>query len=178
MIEIINKFDISILNFIRNNFSNEFMDKLMVVITALGDRGLIWIIIAIILLAIKKYRKIGIILLTSLLLTSLLGEGIVKNIIQRPRAFITYPDISILIKPPTSFSFPSGHTASSFAAAVVLGHYFKNWSFIFYFLAILIAFSRLYLFVHYPSDIIVGIILGVTCGLLTMKLLDKKIKLS
>lgn len=173
MLEIINKLDINILHFIRNNFSNVFMDKLMILVTSLGDKGLIWIAIALILLAIKKYRKVGVILLIALLITSLFGEGIVKNIIQRPRAFITYPDISILINPPTSFSFPSGHTASSFAAAVVLGYYFKNWRFLFYFFATLIAFSRLYLFVHYPSDIIVGIILGLTCGLLTIKFIDK-----
>ncbi|MDU5105835.1 MULTISPECIES: phosphatase PAP2 family protein [unclassified Clostridium] len=178
MLEIISNLDINILNFIRDNLSNAVMDKIMVVITSLGDKGLIWIVMALILLAVKKYRKIGIILLISLLMTSLLGEGIVKNIVQRPRAFITYPDISIIINPPTSFSFPSGHTASSFAAAVVLGHYFKKWSFLFYFLATLIAFSRLYLFVHYPSDIIVGIALGTICGLLTIKLLDKTIKLS
>ncbi|MCF0147579.1 MAG: phosphatase PAP2 family protein, partial [Clostridium sp.] len=159
MVEIINNLDISILNFIRNNFSNLFMDKLMVVITSLGDRGLIWIAMALILLAIKKYRKIGIILLIALLITSLIGEGIIKNIVQRPRAFLSYPDIRLLINPPESFSFPSGHTASSFAAAFVLSHYFKKWNFLFYFLAILIAFSRLYLFVHYPSDIIFGIIL-------------------
>lgn len=178
MLEIISNLDINILNFIRDNLSNAVMDKFMVVITSLGDKGLIWIVMALILLAVKKYRKIGIILLIALLMTSLLGEGIVKNIVQRPRAFITYPDISIIINPPTSFSFPSGHTASSFAAAVVLGHYFKKWSFLFYFLATLIAFSRLYLFVHYPSDIIVGIALGTICGLLTIKLLDKTIKLS
>lgn len=178
MLEIISNLDINILNFIRDNLSNPVMDKLMVVITSLGDKGLIWIVMALILLAVKKYRKIGIILLISLLMTSLLGEGIVKNIVQRPRAFITYPDISIIINQPTSFSFPSGHTASSFAAAVVLGHYFKKWSFLFYFLATLIAFSRLYLFVHYPSDIIVGIILGSICSLLTIKLLDENIRLS
>ena len=134
MFELINKLDINILHFIRNNFSNLFMDKLMVIITSLGDKGFIWIVIGLILLTVKKYRKVGFILLIALLITSLLGEGIVKNIIQRPRAFITYPDISIIINPPSSFSFPSGHTASSFAAATVLGYYFKKWNYLFYFL--------------------------------------------
>ena len=178
MLEIISNLDINILNFIRDNLSNPVMDKIMIFITTLGDKGILWIIIGIILLSMKKYRKVGFILLIALLVNALIGEGILKNIVQRPRAFITYPDISIIINPPTSFSFPSGHTASSFAAAVVLGHYFKKWSFLFYFLATLIAFSRLYLFVHYPSDIIVGIALGTICGLLTIKLLDKTIKLS
>ena len=96
----------------------------------------------------------------------------IKNIIQRPRAFTTFPDIEIIIKAPLSYSFPSGHTASSFAAAVVLGYYIKNWKYLFYFFAALVAFSRLYLFVHYPSDIIGGISLGVVCSLMTIKIIE------
>lgn len=172
MLDIINSLDINILNFIRDSFSNPVMDKLMIFITTLGDKGFIWILIGLILLAQKKYRKVGLILLIALLITSLIGEGILKNIVQRPRAFITYPDISIIINRPTSFSFPSGHTASSFAAALVLGYYFKGWRYIFYIFASLIAFSRLYLFVHYPSDIIAGILLGIICGLLTIRLMN------
>lgn len=172
MISLINNIDINILNFIRENFSNPVMDKLMIIITSLGNVGFIWIAIGVILLAQKKYRKVGFILLIALLINSIIGEGIIKNVIQRPRAFITYPDISIIINPPTSFSFPSGHTASSFAAAVVIGYYIKNWRGIAYTFASLIAFSRLYLFVHYPSDILGGILLGVTCALLTIKLLN------
>ncbi|MBE6053866.1 MAG: phosphatase PAP2 family protein [Clostridium sartagoforme] len=172
MLDIINNLDISILNLIREIFSNSIMDKVMTFITRLGDSGFIWILIGFVLLAQKKYRKSGFVLLIALLITSIIGEGILKNIIQRPRAFITYPDISIIIKPPASYSFPSGHTSSSFAAAVVLGYYFKSWKYIFYIFASLIAFSRLYLFVHYPSDIVAGIILGVTCALVTIKLLD------
>lgn len=173
MLEIISNLDINILNFIRDNLSNPVMDKIMIFITTLGDKGIIWIIMGMILLSMKKYRKVGFTLLIALLVNALIGEGILKNIVQRPRAFITYPDISIIINPPSSFSFPSGHTASSFAAATVLGYYFKKWNYLFYFFASLIAFSRLYLFVHYPSDVIVGIILGITCGLLTIKIIDK-----
>ena len=172
MLDIINNLDLNILHFIRDNFSNSIMDEIMIFITKLGDKGFIWILIGLILIAQKKYRKIGFILLIALLITSIIGEGILKNIVQRARAFITYPDIKILITPPTSFSFPSGHTASSFTAAVVLGYYFKSWRFIFYILASLIAFSRVYLFVHYPSDVIAGIILGVISGLLTIKVIN------
>ena len=171
MLEIISNLDINMLNFIRDNLSNPVMDKIMIFITTLGDKGIIWIIIGIILLSMKKYRKVGFTLLIALLVNALIGEGILKNIVQRPRAFITYPDISIIINPPSSFSFPSGHTASSFAAATVLGYYFKGWRYILYIFASLIAFSRLYLFVHYPSDIIFGILLGVICGLITIRLM-------
>ncbi|WP_288221982.1 phosphatase PAP2 family protein [uncultured Clostridium sp.] len=180
MVYFFNNLDIGILYFIRDSFSNPFMDKLMVFITSLGDKGFIWIAIGIILLIQKKYRKVGFILLLALLINAIIGEGIIKNIVQRPRAFITYPNINIIINPPTSFSFPSGHTASSFAAAVVIGYYIKEWKYISYSLATLIAFSRLYLFVHYPSDIIGGILLGIISALLTIRIAKsiniKKIK--
>ncbi|MCR1951383.1 MULTISPECIES: phosphatase PAP2 family protein [unclassified Clostridium] len=177
MWEYINLIDISILRFIRNYFSSPLMDSMMIFITKLGDRGFVWIVIGIILLISKKYRKIGFTMLIALAVTSIIGEGIIKNIIQRPRAFITFPDIEIIIKAPLSYSFPSGHTASSFAAAVVLGYYIKKCRYLFYFFAALVAFSRLYLFVHYPSDIIGGIVLGISCSLATIEVINNiKIK--
>lgn len=164
--------DISILRVIREYFSSPLMDSIMVFITKLGDNGFIWIAIGIILLISKKYRKVGFTMLIALAITSIIGEGIIKNIIQRPRVFTTFPDIEIIIRAPLSYSFPSGHTASSFAAAVVLGHYIKDWKYLIYFFAALIAFSRLYLLVHYPSDIIGGILLGTVCSLITIKIID------
>lgn len=169
---LINNFDIGILNFIRDNLSSPFMDKFMTFITYLGDNGAIWIAIGIILLIQRKYRKIGLVLLLGLLLNAILGEVIIKNIVQRPRVFNTYPDISIIINPPDSYSFPSGHTASSFTAALVIGYYLKKWRYGAYILASLIAFSRLYLFVHYPTDIICGILLGTISALITIKVAE------
>ena len=170
---LINNLDIEILYFIRDNLTNPLMDKIMVFITNLGDKGFIWIMIGIILLAQKKYRKVGIILLSALLLNLILGEVIIKNIVQRPRAFNSYPNINIIINPPDSYSFPSGHTASSFTAAFVIGYYLRNWKYEAYALAVLIAFSRLYLFVHYPTDIIFGILLGTISALITIKFAEK-----
>ena len=169
---LINNFDIGILNFIRDNLSSPFMDKFMTFITYLGDNGAIWIAIGIILLIQRKYRKIGLVLLLGLLLNAILGEVIIKNIVQRPRVFNTYPDINIIIKGPTSFSFPSGHTASSFVAAAILGYYIKDIKYIVYCFAALIAFSRLYLYVHYPTDIIGGILLGTISAIITIKIAE------
>lgn len=166
---LINNLDIGILYFIRENLTNPILDKIMVFITTLGDTGFIWILIGVILLAQKKYRKVGIVLLSGLLLNLILGDVIIKNLVQRPRAFNTYPDINILISPPKSYSFPSGHTSSAFTAAFIIGYYLKNWKYGAYTLASLIAFSRLYLFVHYPTDIICGILLGTISALITIK---------
>ena len=112
-------------------------------------------------------------MLLGLLLNAILGEVIIKNIVQRPRVFNTYPDISIIINPPDSYSFPSGHTASSFTAAMLIGYYLKKWRYGAYILASLIAFSRLYLFVHYPTDIICGILLGTISALITIKFAEE-----
>ncbi len=172
MWDYINFIDLRILEIIRTYFFSSFMDSIMVLITKLGDRGLIWIIISIILLLSKKYKKIGITMIIALLLTSIIGEGLIKNIIQRPRVFNSIDDIKLIIKAPSSYSFPSGHTASSFAAAMVLGYYIKKYKYLFYFSAFLVAFSRLYLWVHYPSDIVGGIVFGIICGFVAIKIIN------
>lgn len=152
--------DSNILFWIQNNLHNKFLDYFMSIITTLGDMGIIWILIAFALLFSKKYRTIGILTLSALLLNLILGEGILKNLIQRPRPFVTLEGLDIIITKPSSYSFPSGHTSSAFAAALMLGYYFKKYRWYLYIFAGLTAFSRIYLLVHYPSDILGGIMLG------------------
>ena len=130
-------------------------------ITSLGNGAIIWIGIALILIITRKYRKAGIIALMALVITSFFGEVIIKNIVHRARPFIGVEGLKLLIIEPTSFSFPSGHTGSSFAVASALAANIKGYGKYFLIPASLIAFSRLYLFVHFPSDIAGGIILGV-----------------
>ena len=85
MMSLIQKFDSSILLYIKDNMHGNIMDKIMVGITALGDNGVIWIIMAIILMISKKYRKIGFMALLALLLSTILGEGILKHVVHRIR---------------------------------------------------------------------------------------------
>lgn len=155
--------DIEILKFIYGT-SNKVIDNIMPIITSLGNGGVVWIIIIALLIINKKYRKIGILAACALALVTVLGEGVIKHIIQRPRPFIEVSNIRLLIPKPSSSSFPSGHTASSFAVAFIVGKKIKKLKLPVYILAAAIAFSRLYLFVHYPTDIIGGIVIGVISG--------------
>lgn len=153
-------FELGILNAIQGMLKTPFMDFLMSKISAIGDAGLIWIFIGIVLLCFKKYRKNGIVLLGSLILGFIIGNLILKNLIARPRPCWIQNDILLLIKNPTDFSFPSGHTLSSFVAAFTLWRTNKVFGYWAVILAGLIAFSRMYLFLHFPTDILFGIALA------------------
>lgn len=168
----ITKIDFSILDFIQNNMKGGIMDFIMKFITHLGDAGAIWIVIALALLCFKKTRKAGIYLSVSLLLTALIGNVILKNIFARTRPFIA-ANHPIIINPPSGFSFPSGHTSSSFAAATAIGLSYKKYTPYAFILAFLIGFSRMYLYVHFPSDVLVGALLGIGVAFLSKNLLNK-----
>lgn len=156
--------DLEILNLIQQYLKCSFLDSFMVFITTLGNNGLVWIVISLFLMIKKEYRKIGLYALLALILVTVLGNGILKNAIGRVRPFVGIEGMELLIKEPRSFSFPSGHTAISFVMASVLVHKIKRMRIPLYILASLIAFSRLYLFVHNPSDIVAGIALGFLCS--------------
>ncbi|GAA0122719.1 MAG: phosphatase PAP2 family protein [Clostridium argentinense] len=161
MLKYIHTVDKTLIDFIHHNLRNPLFDKLMPLITHLGDGGAIWIIISIILLFNKDYSHIGFLCLISLLLSTVLTEGIIKNIVERVRPIIRYPISDPLINIPKSFSFPSGHTSSSFAVATILFILLPQYKIIPIVLALLIGFSRIYLYVHYPSDVFAGILVGI-----------------
>ncbi len=161
------EFDFSVLNWIQDNLKCGFLDFLMPKITFLGDKGLIWLLIAIILLITKKYRKTGIIMLVGMALGVLFGNLIIKNLIARTRPYDIETTIKLIISKPTGYSFPSGHTLASIISATVLSLTSKKFAIFSIPLAIMIAFSRMYLYVHYPSDILGATILGVAIGFFT-----------
>lgn len=151
--------ELGILNFIRDNLSNPMLDEVMKFITYLGSGGFIWIAAAIVMLTRKSTRKTGVKMAVSLLLSLLLCNIILKPLVGRVRPYEA-ANIGIIIGKPSGASFPSGHSSSSFAAAVTM---FKDWhrgGWAAISLAALIAFSRLYLYVHYPSDVLCGAVLG------------------
>lgn len=140
-------------------------DIIMSFITKLGSAGIVWILLTIILLFIPAKRKSGIILAVALCVDLILCNGILKNLFGRIRPCDVNTSIQLLVARPQDFSFPSGHTASCFAAveALYLAGEKKMWKPALL-LSILIAFSRLYLYVHYPTDILGGIIVGLAAG--------------
>ena len=178
-VEIITNIDFSILDFIQENIRNAFLDPVMAVLGYLGEAGAVWIILAIVLLFFRKTRPAGVCMLAAMALGYLIGDIGIKHLVARPRPFLVNTDVDLYINAPTSHSFPSGHSTASFAAVTSLFGMLKEKRWIAYSalgLAILIVFSRLYNYVHYPSDVLCGILLGVICGLV-MALIFKKTKL-
>lgn len=156
----ITQIDFSILDWIQNTLKNPVLDAIMPFITHLGDGGFIWILTALIFTAIPRTRKTGILMVISLAAGAVAYQFILKPVIARPRPFTQNPAAVLLIKPPSDFSFPSGHTACAFSAAAVL-FFRRNRLWIpAVILAASIAFSRLYLYVHFPTDVLAGIIIG------------------
>ena len=156
--------DFTILNFIQEHLMHPVLTVFLTFFTTTGNAGMIWILIGIFLLIPKKTRVIGIGYLLSLAIEHTIICGILKNIVCRPRPFVQNPLINLLISAPSGYSFPSGHSASSFCCATFLTYYNKKYGIPAIFLACLIAFSRLYFYVHFPSDVLTGLFIGVIVG--------------
>ncbi len=168
MLDLIQQIDESILLYLLEHLHTPFLDGFMAFITSLGDSGFVWIAITFILLLNKKTRPCGILLTCALSIEYLLSDCILKPLIERERPFIRFPEVKLLIKSPRSYSFPSGHTMSSFTAATVILYYNRFAGIPAFILAGLIGFSRLYLFCHYPSDVLAGAVLGLLTALVVI----------
>lgn len=167
------EFEIHILDWFQTLHS-PVLDTIMVGITTLGNAGLFWLLLGIILVAIPKTRKSGVIVLVAIIIDAILCNGILKNLFARIRPFDINTTIELLITRPKDFSFPSGHTAVSFAAvaALMFAGEKKLWK-LALILTVLIAVSRLYLYVHYPTDILGGIGVGILAGWLSYIIVTK-----
>lgn len=163
--EAIQSFDFSILNGIQESLRCAFLDAAAVFLSYLTTSGIIWIVLGIILLFFKKTRAAGIVVLAALALGFLTGDVLLKHLVNRPRPFTVNTDVVLLIKPPTTASFPSTHSTLAAAVTTVLLVKKRGLGIIALLLTLCIAFSRLYLYVHYPTDVLCGLLLGVLCGI-------------
>ena len=179
--------DLGILQWINANLhGSEFVNQLFKYITYLGEKGIIWIVLGVVLLCFKKTRKGGVLLLVSIGLGVLLNNFVIKPLVARPRPFAadsTLADFitSIGLKLPTDYSFPSGHTQIAINCAMFMTLYFKGkgaWTWI---PAVLVSLSRIFLCVHYVTDVLAAAAIGAVVALfvatLGKMLLDKLITL-
>lgn len=157
----IQNIDVSIVLWIQNTLRSDSMTTFWSLITCLGNGGAFWIVSAVFLLCFKKTRPVGITALVSLMLCNLATNLILKELFARPRPF-QYTDAVIpLIKNPGDYSFPSGHTSASFSCAFIYYRMLpEKYGIPSILLASMIAFSRIYLGVHYPTDILGGILVA------------------
>lgn len=160
--------DWSILHGLRALTACPLLDFWMPKITALGNSGIIWMLAAVALLCTKKYRKYGLMLLAGLVVAMLAGNLAMKNFFARPRPCWLDESVPLLIARPSDYSFPSGHTMAAAIGATILTAADRHFGWAAIPLAVLIAFSRMYLYVHFPSDILGGAVLGVGIGLLML----------
>ncbi|ACU93975.1 PAP2 superfamily protein [Cryptobacterium curtum DSM 15641] len=158
--------DLAILHMIHTLSVVPLLNSVMVGFTSLGEYGAVWLALAVMLTLTKKYRAWGICLVAAVGLTWVLGDVVLKPLVARPRPFMVDSSIALIITPPSGFSFPSGHSGASFAAATIffLSPARRLAKVAVAILAIIIAFSRLYLFVHNPTDVLAGALLGIVCA--------------
>ena len=141
------------------------LDKFMTSVTKLGNAGIFWIILTVLFLLIPKMRKTGVVMAAALIIDLLLCNVLLKNLVARTRPYDVNTGIQLLVAKLRDYSFPSGHTAASFASvtALYLSGERRIWI-IALVISCLIAVSRLYLYVHYPTDVLGGIIFGCLSG--------------
>ena len=163
-------FDLPILDWIQANLQSAALDTLMPIITMFGDAGIFWIVCSVILMLLPKTRRIGFGMAFALAMGLVVCNMTLKPLVGRIRPYDLQETlgvtINLLIDKQHDFSFPSGHTIASFEACTVMMLGSRKLGIPATLLAILIAFSRLYLYVHYPTDVIASVILGTLFGVI------------
>jgi len=161
----IKNLDIQWFIFVNQSMHNTFFNVVMPLISNSGEDGLIWLIAALILyLSGPKTRRASFLMLVAIFISFVVGEEVLKHIFQRPRPFLSLEGVNLLITPPGSFSFPSGHAANAFAASLVVARKVPRLAWPVLLLTVIMAFSRVYVGVHYPLDILGGALLGALCA--------------
>lgn len=178
--EWITSLDFAVLDFIYEHIRCDFLDPIMWAITRFADSGIGWIILGLIFLIPKKTRFWGAAALFAMVIGLVTGELVLKNIFCRLRpydAYILYHNspmpFVLNAGRETTFSFPSGHTCCSFASAAVYFTGNKKWGTAAIVFAALIGFSRMYNYVHFPTDVFGGMLLGIASGILAVWLFKK-----
>lgn len=167
--------DGNILLFIQEHLRADWLTPVMLVITRLGGLGKIWIAVSLLLLCFKKTRWAGAAGLLGLIFSLAVNNVLLKNLVARIRPYEVVEGLRLIAPRATDFSFPSGHTGSSFAAAVAICCMLKGsgmrWQYFLLVFAALMGYTRLYVGIHYPTDVLAGLVTGVLCGYLAYRVL-------
>lgn len=167
-----NIYEAELLLWVQNHLRTEFLDQLMPYVSMVNNAGILAIITVLALLIWKQYRIVGLTAGASLLSEAVLVNGLIKNIVARERPYIVDERLLMLGSVPVDYSFPSGHTGSAFAVAtVILLCMPRRYGIIAVVLSAFIAYSRVYNAVHYPMDVLGGMVIGIFTGVLASKLI-------
>lgn len=175
----IEQVDFAILDWIQAHLKCGFLDFLMPKVTLFAEHGIFFIAVGVILLIFRSKRRCGITLLSGMAGGYLIANMIIKKVVARPRPFSINTAIELIVSAPKDFSFPSGHTLNAFIAATILMYFDKRLGIPALVIAVLVAFSRMYLYVHYPSDVFAAVIMGIAFGIAAIvisNLISKKWK--
>lgn len=168
MLESITNLDFNVLYWIQENLRTDLLDSICAFLSWAFQLGIPWLILGAVLFCFKKTRVAGVVLVSAVVLTFFFNELAIKNAVNRERPCTIDPTIPLAIEKPSSYSFPSGHTASCFAAAGALLFTYKKIGIPIVAFAVIMGFSRMYLFVHFPTDVIAGAALGLLMAWVTV----------
>ena len=173
VLEFIQNLDLSVVRFIREYIANPVLDFLMPIITLIGEDGILWIAVSLALLCFRKTRKAGFVMALSLIIGLVTVNLTIKPLVGRVRPY-AIDGVNILVNSLGDGSFPSGHTAVCFegALSLILCGY-KKWGYASLCAAFLVAFSRLYLYVHFPTDVLTGAVMGTLAAFLSFFVVNK-----
>ena len=174
LLDIIRSVDYNILLLIADRLRGGVLDPVMTMLSLIGNGGAVWITLAVLLLFFRKTRRAGAAMLLAMLAGFLVGNLWLKELVMRPRPFVTHSDLTALLDPGDPWSFPSGHATAAFAAfgALLFSKGPKPLVIVVGLGALLMALTRLYCYVHYPTDVLAGTVVGLLAGFAAAKIVE------
>ena len=160
-------FELNILDFFQT-LQNPVCDAIASLLSVIAANGEVFILLTLLMLLYKPTRRAGLVCTTALILDFLILNVTIKPLVARIRPYDLNPAVQLIVRAPHDFSFPSGHTGVSFAFAFALKYLGKKPHRAAVIFAVVMGLSRLYLYVHYPTDVLAGALVGAICGLMSV----------